>query len=255
MDITPEELIKLKDLVQRIASNQTMEQAGKLYDHGLANYKSSNYSVSMAQFQAVIETGDPYYMPSAVWMVYTLHRQFKDRPNELATLKRFVSLPPESSRFIDPENLGIAYIKLGDAANAVKHYSLAIKQNGETPARIANLAEAYLVSGDYRNSLELADKLVTQNEVKYLLLGRVFKGASLWFMGQHPQALSEFQFIGSFLASTGGLPANFSWDFRDSAQILDRIESPVIRSVVEVLSGRANFDTFRQSWLGATASA
>ena len=241
-------------MVRQIAKSEAMQHAGKLYDFAFQSFKSNAFAFAIPQLQATIEVGDPLYLASALWLLALTYRRLKDRENERDVLSKILSLPPETRRFVGPEELGIAHMRLGDANAAAVQYSLAIRFNGETPARLANLAEALLVKGDYGLCLTISDKLVSHPEPQLLIIGRIFKGAALWFTGQKKDALAEFQFVGSYLVSVGGIPPNLTWDFGDSERVLNRVESPVAESVLKVLRGKIDFATFRQGWVGTAVA-
>ncbi len=240
---------ELVRMVQQIAKSEAMQHAGKLYEFGLQNAKAGLLSIAIPQLQATLEVGDPFYSGYALLILANVYKQIKDQPKEFETLKKLISLPVESRRFVDPEGLGIAYLRLGDADSAVTQYSLAIRLNGENVSRMANLAEALLVQGNFEAALAVTNKLVAQASVDHMIVGRILKGACLWFIGQKAEAASEFQFVGDFLVSAGSVPPSLNWDFRDSEHVISRVELPVARSVIEVLRGKTDFATFREKWL------
>jgi tetratricopeptide (TPR) repeat protein len=252
MDPKREEL--LIEMVQQIAKSEAMQHAGRLYEIALNSYKSGLIAVAVSQLQAAIEIGDPFYVANALWSLAVAYRHLQDKRNETATLERILSLPPESRRFIDPENLGVAHLRIGDARSAVNQYLRAISANGRSISRSANLTEALLVEGDYVQCLEIANTLVSTAEPQYMLVGRIFKGAALWFLDKKDEARTEFQFVGDFLVSAGGIIPGFRWDFSDSEQALSRLDSPQVRSILALLSGKIDFATFRQNWMGLLPS-
>jgi len=200
--------------------------------------------------EAVAEIGDPFHTAQALLVLLDVYKKTENPEREGEILKRIVSLPDREKRFISLANLAIAYQKSGLLDDAKQAY-LALQGfgAGEDPGFQANLAELLLLRGELREAAPLIEKLLSRPEPRYVVIGRLMKALCLFLEGRGPGAEEEIKWLGQYLLSMSGMPPDLAWDFRDSAQLLDKMKWPEARLVLQMLTKRLGFDQFRDAWL------
>ncbi|MFZ0960265.1 MAG: hypothetical protein WAO35_05120 [Terriglobia bacterium] len=244
-----EEIQKLRGQMEKVARAAVMTTSKTLFDLGNSYRQSGQWALGIATLNAAFEVGDPYYSANALIMLAVIYKLVEDAKKEMETYKRIADLPEEFKQFIDPMQLGVAYTRTGRIEDARERYAYAGQLSPGNHIVEENLAELLILQGELQEGLRLAEKLQARPEAKIFLVGRILKALSLSMLGQPQGASEEIRWVAQYLITQGGVPEDFSWDFRDSQKLWDKVDLKIAQLVVQVLSRRISFDEFRRSWI------
>jgi hypothetical protein len=135
-----------------------------------------------------------------------------------------------------------------DLTETVTQHLRLLQDNPEDLIVESNLVELLLMIGELAECLRRVQKFVSRPEPRYQIAGRLFKGAALLLRGERDEAKSEFVWIGRYLISLGAVPGDFNWDFRDSRQVLTKLDLREAQLVFQILDKSLGFSEFQTRW-------
>lgn len=242
------EAVAFRKLLEQVAAASVFEHAKALYDLGVRYIQSGDMAVAAKVLEAAFEIGDPFYAAHALLSLADIQRNIGATNDELNTYKRISGLDDRSRRFIAPRRLAVVYQKLGDFATSKQLFQLALRYTPNDPSILANLGEVLLIAGEFHEVPRLVEPITSLPQAKYLIMGRLLRGASNWFLDQRRRAVDDFRSIGQFLLANGSVPEDMNWDFRDAKPVLQHIDSPTLQLILQVLTKQIAFEDFRGRW-------
>jgi len=205
--------------------------------------------------ERVVAFRHPYYGAFALSLLVQAYRNLGKADLEMHTVKRVTELPDDQKVLLDPRWAASCYEKVGDIRRAKQVLVAAISLAPDDPDSIAALTEICLFDGSIDEALAHAQKLERRPEPKYQVLGKIMKAFALAYLGKHGESHAELLWVGQYLVSVGGIPAD-TWDYRDLEPLLSRMgpNARVAKMILDALSKRMSASDFAREWGAASAA-
>jgi tetratricopeptide (TPR) repeat protein len=238
----------IKEAIERLASGTAFETSKYTFEFAQNAFNVGNFASASVLCDRTLELDDPIFATLALFLLADVWRRVGRHAEEMKVYQMIAALPRERRKFADPTQLGVALTRAGRSEEAKQHYLQIVDLYADNGGVVANLSELLLTMLDFRECVKWTTLLAAYPSAPIQIIARVFKGAALFFLGDHPKDTEEFAWVGKYLLSVGSVPPDFSWDFGDSRVVLDKIDLPPAVLVVQLLDKRIPFQDFVSRW-------
>ncbi len=227
----------------------TTEHAKALYDLATNAQRAGNHVQAINVARLLVEVSDAFYSPFAFGILAQSYSALGHRELEVEAIKRITQLPTEQKLLLPPNFVALAYQWAGDFKAALAIYAdfhrLAPKDGGA----VAALAELSVLIGDADKAEHWAKTLRERPEIHFQVLGRVVAALVLAIREKYGEAMSELNWVGQLIVSTGALPQG-GWDYSDLLPIALNVAQsfPPALLMLEVLLSRKPLPEFIEEW-------
>lgn len=225
-----------------------------LYDHALSVYRSGNWAYATQLLERLAGTGNPFHSAFALTLLADTYRITGKTEKELQTYSRIVHLPEEQKVLLDPRNLATCCLKARNFPEAKSWYRKILELMPNDLNAVAGLAELSLLTGENDEAITLSDMLTQRPEPRHQIVGRLLKGLGLALAGRQTDSAKELSWLGQYIISLGNVPADLSWDFRETQELATRMpDAKMVNLLIDVLSRRIAPADFARAFAGNVA--
>jgi tetratricopeptide (TPR) repeat protein len=227
----------------------TTEHAKALYDLATTVQRAGNHVQAINVAHLLVDVSDPFYAPFGLGILAQSYNALGHRELEVETLKRVTQLPMQQKLLLNPGLVALAYQRTGDLKGALAIQTDIHRLAPNDVRAVAALAELSVLLGDADQAEHWAKTLREKPEIQFQVLGRVINALVLAIREKYGDAMSELNWVGQFIVSTGALPQG-GWDYGDLWPLAQKIAQsfPPARLILEVLRSAKPLPEFIEEW-------
>ncbi len=224
-----------------------------MFELGRGYFDNGHYPMAVSLFERTVSLDDSFYSTQALLYIAEAFKRLGRPKQELETYRRIAELPKDRRGLVPAEGMGVALSRTGNLAAAREFYLEYLSKFGDIVSIEANLSELLLVTKEYKECIEYSSRVAARPTPQHQIIGRLLKGAALYFSGDRTGAVAEFRWIGDYLISINSVPGDFSWDFEDSRAVLEKLTVPEGALVFQLLDKKLEFQEFANKWAALNA--
>ena len=227
--MTPEQyqtLLTIERALHAVQAAQMHMVARDMVELARNEFRVGNVTVAVAILESAIGMNDPFYSTQALTNLSFVYRSIGNHEKLQETYQRIARLPESNRKFVGPTQMGATLTRIGKLGDAASVYKAALFEHPSDAFVLSNYAELLLLTGDFQQAKEIAERLQRLPSLRDQLFGRLFKGTAAYLLGEIEAAEADFRWLGDWIASLGSLPPDCDWDFSDASAAWSKLKSP-----------------------------